>query len=29
LERRLWLVIEQHNQLCIRKLEKLLGVTTL
>ena len=28
LERRLWLVLEQHNQLQIKRLENLLGLTT-
>ncbi len=28
LERRLWIVFENHNQLCLRQLEKLLSPTT-
>ncbi len=28
LERRLWIVIETHNQLCLRNVEKLIALTT-
>jgi len=28
LERRLWIVLEAHNQLCLHKLEKQLKTTT-